>query len=82
MTLKPTPLPEDLRAALHEILDRTAHEEYFDVMLKLRDDRLMDAREVVRCHLVGITHESEPGKETTSLMDGAATGREASRNER
>ncbi len=52
--LKPTPLPNDLRSALHVILDRMRYDDYFDVRLELRDDLLGDALEVIRCHLVGI----------------------------
>jgi hypothetical protein len=81
--LKPTPLPEDLREALRDFLDRTAHDAYFDVMTKLRDERLLDAREVVRRHLVGITLEADQGEDATSLLDGATSGdEEADGNER
>src|SRR5262245_28724663 len=57
--LKPTPLPEDLRSALHVILERIRYFDYFDLKVDLQDDLLGNALEVVRCHLVGIAATEE-----------------------
>ncbi|RIK66080.1 MAG: hypothetical protein DCC65_10675 [Planctomycetota bacterium] len=67
---------------MYEILRRTSEEPYFELMDRLRDDRLMDARETVRCHLAGITPETDQDEEATSLKNKATTGREADHNER
>lgn len=57
--MKPTPMPDDLRFALHEVLTRLQHDCYMDARAKLMDDRLEDALEVVRCHLAGIARETD-----------------------
>jgi len=45
---KPSPLPENLRSALCTIMERLWEERYSDLLIKLRDELLMDALEVFR----------------------------------